>query len=94
MNEEELQEWVDEQIEALVAAGVDPLDAQNTMNEVLAELPSGVDPRTWIPPADMGPVEITEADIEDARADWYRRSPSRFARLLDASEENGAENST
>lgn len=86
MTEDELQKWAESQVDALVAAGIDRLDAQQTMKQVLAQLPEGVDPRTWIPPADGGPVEITEADVEDARADWMASDAvePKYKRLLDA----------
>ena len=89
MSPEELRKWADGQVQALIDCGVDPLDAENTVKRVLAKLPEGVDPDTWIPPADNGEVEITEADVEDARANWYASDavPAKYKRLLDAVEE-------
>lgn len=84
----DLTAWADEQIKVLISCGIDPLDAQNTIKRVLAKLPDGVDPRTWLPPAPGGNVEISEADILDARADWYADEdiPGKFKMLLDATE--------
>jgi hypothetical protein len=86
MTAEELRKWVDGQVAALIECGVDPLDAENTMKRVLAKLPEGEDPRTWIPPVTDADAEISEADIADARADWYATAPPKYARLLDAAE--------
>lgn len=86
MTQDELTKWANAEIAALIAAGVAPLDAENTLKRVLAKLPDGVDPRTWIPPVQGGNVEITSADIEDARAAWYSEVEPKFARLLDAME--------
>lgn len=89
MTEAELNRWAEEQIAALVGAGIDLLDAQRTVERVLARLPVGEDPRTYIPPTGTGPVEITQADVDDARADWYASDAvePKYKRLLDAREE-------
>lgn len=89
MTDAELKVWASEQVEALMEVGVDGFDAQKTVERVLAQLPEGVDPNTWIPLAPMGEVEITEAEINDARADWWANDavPGKFKRLLDAVEE-------
>lgn len=88
MTDSELQKWSDEQVKVLISCGVDPLDAQNTAKRVLAQLPEGADPRTWIPPVPGGNVVITAEDIADARADWYASDtvPPKFTMLLDATE--------
>lgn len=89
MTPEELRKWVDSQVAVLIECGVSPLEAEDTIQRVLAKLPEGEDPRTWIPPVTDADVEITEADIADARAAWYESAPPKYARLLDAIEEEG-----
>lgn len=77
------EKWADGQIAALIDCGIDPADAQATVSRVLAQLPEGADPATWLPPVPEG---VTQADIDDARADWYASEavPPKFKRLLDA----------
>jgi len=89
MTEQELKAWAEGQIKALVEIGVDGLEAQNTVKRVLAQLPEGADPNTWIPGVETEEIEITESDIDDARADWWASDavPSKFKRLLDATEQ-------
>lgn len=89
MDEAELRKWADSQVAALTECGVSPLEAEDTVKRVLAKLPGGEDPRTWIPPVTDADVEISEADIADARAAWYESVPPKYARLLDAVEEGG-----
>lgn len=88
MTPDELTKWSAEQVAVLISCNIDPLDAQNTIKRVLAKLPEGQDPRTWLPPVPGGNVEISEADILDARADWYADEdvPNKFRMLLDATE--------
>jgi hypothetical protein len=88
MTEAELQAWVKEQIRVLVSSGIAPLDAVDMMKRVVAALPLNVDPRSYTPPLSLLNVEITKADIADARAEWYASetvSPT-FKMLLDAQE--------
>lgn len=91
MNSDELAKWAADEVNALISCGIDPLDAQNTVKRVLAKLPAGADPRTWTPTAPLGDVEITENDIQDARADWYASEtvPAKFKMILDAPEVDG-----
>lgn len=80
----ERERWAEGQIVGLVNAGVDLVDAQNTVRRVLAAMPEDADPDTWLPPE--GDATITDADVADARADWYASDavPPKFKRLLDA----------
>ena len=87
MNSEELRRWADGQVQTLIECGIAPLDAENTIKRVLAMMPEGVDPNTWVPTRTDAEVVITEADIEDSRANWYASVRPEFARLLDAQEE-------
>lgn len=84
MTDKELGKWAEGQVQALIDAGISPLEAQGTVNQVLALLPDGADPTLWMLP--LGDSEITEADIAAARAAWYETAPAQYARLLDARE--------
>lgn len=88
MTADELAKWATSEVNALIRAGIDPLDAQNTIKRVLAKLPEGQDPRTWLPPVQGGNVEISESDIQDARADYYADPDidNKWRMLLDATE--------
>ena len=79
----EREQWAEEQVEGLVDAGVDLVDAQATVARVLAAMPDDADPNTWLPDLD---ATLTDADVVDARADWYASDtvPPKFKRLLDA----------
>lgn len=88
MTADELAKWASHEINALISIGLDPLDAQNTVKRVLAKLPENADPRTWLPPVPGGNVEIDEAHVLDARADYYADEdvPDKFRMLIDAVE--------
>ena len=77
------EKWAESQITALIDCGVDPADAQATVNRVLAALPEGADPATWIAPVPDG---LTQSDIDDARSDWYANDAiaPKYKRILDA----------
>lgn len=81
--------WMEEQITALVEAGVDLADAQRSVNWVLAHLPANADPRVWRPSPQLLAGIVQAEAIRDARADWYASDaiPPRFKRLLDAANE-------
>ena len=83
------QDWAESQIAALVEIGVDLIEAQRSVKWVLDNLPEGENPATWMPTAEQMQSAITDADIQDARADWYAQDnvPSKFNRLLDAVED-------
>ena len=82
--------WADRQVAELIDAGDDPLDAEKFVAQALAMIPPDADPETWVPTAVAAArmAQITDTDIEDARADWYASDdvPARFKRLLDAKE--------
>jgi hypothetical protein len=75
--------WHRQQVQVLIDLGRSPLDAERVITQ--AEQLSFVDGRF-----DVAQIEalatITDADIADARADWYanRAIPARYKRLLDA----------
>lgn len=83
------QDWAESQIAALVEIGVDLIEAQRSVKWVLDNLPDGVNPSTWIPTAEQMRADVTDADVQDARTDWYTQDsvPPRFNRLLDAVED-------
>ena len=83
------QDWAEQQIAALVEIGVDLIEAQRSIKWILENLPDGENPATWIPTADQMWSEITQSDIDDARADWYASDavPPKYKRLLDAVED-------
>ena len=86
MTSDERATWAETQARGLIAAGVDALDAENTVKRILAQVPEHADPATWMPAVDVGDVELGDAEVADARADWYMRVEPKFARLLDATE--------
>jgi hypothetical protein len=84
-----LDKWAQAQVNALIAMGDRPLDAEKVVRAALRRLRIGVDPATPIAPVEIGPDgQVTSDDIADARADWYasRFVPKRYKRLLDAKE--------
>lgn len=80
------QDWAESQLQALLEAGIDLPDAQRTISWVLSRVPGHAHPATWVPTVEFLSPYITEADVADARVDWYakRSVGSTFARLLDA----------
>lgn len=85
--------WAEEQIQALMDIGIDEAEAQRSINWVLKNMPEGADPSRWIPTAAQLDTPLDEADIQDARTDWYAKDsvPPEFNRLLDAAEEDSSE---
>ena len=84
---EPLAEWVQRQVRALIELGDSPLDAQMAVERALRGLSEGQDPETVVEPTDAGiHAIITQADMLDARADWYASEdvPAGLKRLLDA----------
>jgi hypothetical protein len=75
--------WHRKQVQALIDLGRSPLDAERIITQ--AEQLSFIDGHF-----DVAQIEalatITDADIADARADWYanRAIPAKYKRLLDA----------
>ena len=80
--------WHRRQVQALIDLGRSALDAERIVTQ--AEQLSLIDGRL-----DVAQVQalatITDADIADARADWYanRKVPARFKRILDAQVKQG-----
>lgn len=85
MTPTELERWASKQIDAIVARGINPIDAANAVKRFLSKLPPGADPDHYIP-NDGGEVgDLTsKAVTDDMRADWYGKVDARNARLLDA----------
>lgn len=83
------QDWAESQIATLVEIGVDLVEAQRSVKWVLDNLPDGENPAAWIPTAEQMRPDVTDTDVQDARADWYANdaiSP-KYKRLLDAVED-------
>jgi hypothetical protein len=87
MTPDELARWQTRQIAAAIAIGIHPLDAQKAMDEVMATLPPGADPRTYMRSARELEQDVSSAVIlADARAAWFAEADPRYARILDAKE--------
>jgi hypothetical protein len=87
MTPAELERWKSRQIAALVACGINPIDAHNQVTRFLAKVPPGADPNTYVPRDVPGGEELTgKTAMSDLRAAWYGDEdvPARFKRLLDA----------
>ena len=88
------RKWANTEIDRLIDIGVSPADAQQTITDLLAIMPEGVDPATFEIPALtlLARAEVTEADVADARAEIYVDDdlfPTEYKRLLDAIPEEG-----
>lgn len=84
-----LERWQNEQVQAAVAIGVNPLDAQRAAKAFLALLPFGADPNTYIVPGAQLEQDITAPEItQDAVAAWVAREdvPSQFKLIVVAGE--------
>ena len=82
--------WAEKQLQTLVEeVGLDLVDAEAIVAQVLSAAPEGADLEAWMPaPGGEGMgSEITKDDIQRARAAWYADDaiPPAFKRLLDAS---------
>lgn len=87
MTPEELQAWAEQQKKALMDLGTDAIEAERSINWVLAHLPPGADPNTYIFSAEeLYEDPASAASVADARQDWYATVDPKFARLLDAVE--------
>lgn len=76
-----------QQIAAAVALGINPLDALNAVNALLALVPMGVDLATYIVPSAQLVQDVSEPKYaSDALAAWVGNDeiPSRFKLLLAA----------
>lgn len=83
-----IDRWAEEQIQALLDAGVDLDDAQRAVQWVVDRLPPGQDPDTWVPALQLFDA-IQSGDrnaIQDARITWMASDDveSRYKRILDA----------
>lgn len=81
--------WLDRQVRAAVAIGINVLDAQAAAKAFLALLPPGADPDTYIVPPHAMEQDLTSPEIlADARVAWYadENIPAAFKRILDAGE--------
>ena len=88
MLERERRRWAEAETGQLVEEGLSIQDAQLIINELMLLIPVGEDPATYEIPAlaFINRAEITDADVIDARADFYvdEDVPSEDKRLLDA----------
>ena len=84
----ERERWAQRQLNALIALGDDPRDAERWVRMLLDLMPEDADPASWVPSEEQMALlaTVTAADVEAARADWYdaRWVPRRYKRLLDA----------
>ena len=78
--------WAEGQARELLELGIDAIEAQRSIKWVLDNMPIGADPNEWIPAISELDEGVSDADIQDARADWYASDsvPPAFKRLLDA----------
>lgn len=81
----DLAAWRTRQVEALMALGDDPIDAERFVAKVLelspedpAKLPA--DPEAFA----LAMAAVTAEDVRDARADWMVRVRPEWKRLLEA----------
>ena len=89
MSDEELRRWAEKQIQALIAIGIDAIEAERSVNWVVQHLPPGANPTTYVFPAETLYEPLDDKAVADARADWYASEaiPAKFKRLLDARED-------
>lgn len=81
------ERWANQQIAALVELGVNPVDAQASVDFVVRHLPVGADPATYVLPDTALLDELTTREvIADARVAWYQNDEiaSKYKRILDA----------
>ncbi len=81
------EQWAERQKKALIELGVDPIEAQRSVEWVVAHVPEDEDPATWVPQGRELEVNLTaQGTIQDARTAWYISDavPPKFKRLLDA----------
>ncbi len=83
------EKWLNDQVRAAVAIGINPLDAISAAKAFLALLPPGADPYTYVVPAYQLEQDITsEALRQDAMVAFVAREdvPSQFKLILAAGE--------
>lgn len=76
--------WAEREINALIDAGVNPLDAQRSVSWTLNHMPPNADPATWIPAASDLDTPLDKAAVQDAAAAYFQRAPVKYKRLLSA----------
>ena len=70
----------------MLSIGIDAKDAQRTIAWLIQRMPSIADAAKWVP-SELDLLDnVTDADVQDARADWYVTAPAQFKRILDAPE--------
>lgn len=87
MTPDELARWQTKQIEALIAIGINPLDAHSVVTRFVAKLPPGADPDHYVPYDGGAGVDVSSKEVlADVRAWWYGNEnvDARYKRLLDA----------
>ena len=87
-----LEQWKNAQVSALIARGVNPLDAHNAVDRFVTTLPPNADRDSYVaPPATLEQDLRSQAVEDDLRAFWYgdEQVPKRFKRLLDAEAVSG-----
>ena len=77
-----------ERVQRLIDLGIAPQDAERIVTE--SDMMTFINGRFDVQQVQAG-AEITDADIADARADWYasRAIPRQYKRLLDAKVADG-----
>lgn len=83
--------WANQQVNAAIGIGINPIDAQRAVQWVLDNLPPGADPATYTFPADAMEQDISDPRFrDDARVAWYGNEdiPAAYKRLLDAGEQS------
>lgn len=81
--------WANAQVRELIALGVNPVDAQASVNWVLRHLPAGADPATYVFPEHVLVDDLTTREVvADARIAFYASEdiPAKYKRILDAGE--------
>lgn len=86
------RKWLDKQIRAAVDIGINPLDATRAAQTLLALLPVGADPDTYILPAQALEQDISDPALaQDALVAFVASEdvPSQFKLILAAGNANG-----
>lgn len=81
------ERWAKAQFATLVELGVNPIDAQASIDWVLSHLPFGADPAIYVFPDSALVDELTTREvIADARIAFYASDdvPTKYKRILDA----------
>lgn len=79
--------WANAQFAVLVELGVNPIDAQASVDWVLSHLPFGADPAIYVFPERVLVDELTTREvIADARIAFYASDdvPTKYKRILDS----------